>query len=103
MRSRMIVVAGPPGSGKSSLFPVSEQEGDHFNADDRAAELNARSYQQIPASIRDVVNREFGLNIRSEGRKAVGLDNAQLYVHTVHMGPAGCALSRKNAFRVGRE
>jgi predicted ABC-type ATPase len=59
MRPRMIVVAGPPGSGKSSLFPVSEQEVDHFNADDRAAELNAGSYQQIPASIRDVVNREF--------------------------------------------
>jgi hypothetical protein len=34
----MVVVAGPPGSGKSTVFPVAGF-GDHFNADDRAAEL----------------------------------------------------------------
>jgi predicted ABC-type ATPase len=48
----MIVVAGPPGSGKSSLFPVSETGLDFFNADDKAAELNGGSYQNISAEIR---------------------------------------------------
>ena len=55
----MIVVAGPPGSGKSSRFPLSYYEADFFNADDRAAELNLGSYQKIPAEIRAQVNREF--------------------------------------------
>ena len=35
--TRMIVIAGPPGSGKSSIFPVSKFEVPFFNADDRAA------------------------------------------------------------------
>jgi hypothetical protein len=48
----MIVVAGPPGSGKSSLFPVSETGLDSFNADDRAAELNGGSYQNILPEMR---------------------------------------------------
>ncbi len=41
---RMIVVAGPPGSGKSSAFPVSNFGVAYFNADDRTAELNDGSY-----------------------------------------------------------
>jgi hypothetical protein len=41
----MVVVAGPPGGGKSSLFPVSTFGISHFNADDRAAELNGGSYK----------------------------------------------------------
>jgi len=48
----MIVVAGPPGSGKSTLFPVSETGIDAFNADDRAAELNGGSYQSITPEMR---------------------------------------------------
>ena len=55
----MIVVAGPPGSGKSSIFPVSSFGVSCFNADDRAAELNRGSYIGIPKHIRIVVNREF--------------------------------------------
>jgi hypothetical protein len=39
----MIVVAGPPGGGKSSAFPVSSFGVAYFNADDRAAELNRGS------------------------------------------------------------
>ncbi len=54
----MIVVAGPPGSGKSSLFPVSETGLDSFNADDRAAELNGGSYQSISPEIRAQVRRQ---------------------------------------------
>lgn len=44
---RMMIVAGPPGAGKS------------FNADDRAAELNGGSYLRIPGHVRQQVNREF--------------------------------------------
>ncbi len=59
MSPRMIVVAGPPGSGKSSIFPVSSFGVSCFNADDRAAELNGGSYVGIPKSVRQAVNREF--------------------------------------------
>ncbi len=59
MSPRMIVIAGPPGSGKSSIFPVSSFGISHFNADDRAAELNGGSYIGIPRQIRTVVNRDF--------------------------------------------
>jgi predicted ABC-type ATPase len=55
----MIVVAGPPGSGKSSRFPLSRFGVDWFNADDRAAELNLGSFHKIPAEIRSRVNVEF--------------------------------------------
>jgi predicted ABC-type ATPase len=59
MRPRMIVIAGPPGSGKSTLFPVSREGYLFFNADDRAAELNGHSYLAIPPEVRKQVNREF--------------------------------------------
>jgi predicted ABC-type ATPase len=55
----MIVVAGPPGSGKSSRFPLSFFKVDWFNADDRAAELNLGSFHKISAEIRAQVNDEF--------------------------------------------
>jgi predicted ABC-type ATPase len=56
---RMFIVAGPPGAGKSSLFPLSKFAERVFNADDRAAQLNAGSYESIPLSVRTIVNREF--------------------------------------------
>ena len=59
MNPRMIVIAGPPGSGKSTAFPVSSFGVAFFNADDRAAELNGGSYAGISQSIRQQVNREF--------------------------------------------
>src|SRR6266404_5333336 len=55
----MLVVAGPPGGGKSSVVPVKEQGYDYFDADARAAELNGGSYLAIPSSVRAIVNREF--------------------------------------------
>jgi predicted ABC-type ATPase len=55
----MFVVAGPPGSGKSTMFPVAKFGCQYFNADDRAAELNGGSYIDIPMGIRRRVNREF--------------------------------------------
>lgn len=55
----MIVIAGPPGSGKSSRFPLPAFGVDWFNADDRAAELNLGSFRSIPAEIRSQANFEF--------------------------------------------
>lgn len=59
MTPRMIVIAGPPGSGKSTLYPVSSFGVACFNADDRAAELNGGSYVGITRTVREIVNREF--------------------------------------------
>ena len=66
MLPRMIVVAGPPGSGKSSAFPVSAFGVAFFNADDRAAELNGGSYHGISSKIRQTVNREFETFIQTQ-------------------------------------
>lgn len=57
--SKNDLIAGPPRSGKSSIFPVSSFGFAHFNADDRAAQLNGDSYVGIPNHIRQAVNREF--------------------------------------------
>lgn len=59
MIPKMIVIAGPPGSGKSSIFPVSGFGVAYFNADDRAAKHNGGSYVGISNQIRKAVNREF--------------------------------------------
>ncbi len=59
MSPRMFIVAGPPGSGKSTAFPVSGFGVDFFNADDRAAALNQGSYLNISRAIREQVNRLF--------------------------------------------
>ncbi len=59
----MRVVAGPPGSGKSTAFPVNELGFDAFEADERAAELNGGSFHSIPVQTRERVNREMGMFI----------------------------------------
>lgn len=56
---RMLVVAGPPGSGKSTAFPVRESGLPFFNADDRAAALNHGCYLTISPELRAIVNRQF--------------------------------------------
>jgi predicted ABC-type ATPase len=55
----MFIVAGPPGSGKSTAFPVAAFGVDFFNADDHAAGLNEGSYIGIPGNVRARVNRDF--------------------------------------------
>ena len=55
----MFIVAGPPGAGKSSVFPLGIFAARVFNADDRAAELNGGSYSEIPLYIRHEVIRKF--------------------------------------------
>jgi predicted ABC-type ATPase len=59
MRPAMFVVAGPPGDGKSTAFPVSGFGVSSFNADDYAATLNGGSYVGISAQIRLEVNRDY--------------------------------------------
>lgn len=54
----MIVVAGPPGSGKSSVFRPDEAQIDYFNADDRARDLNGGSARKISPDVRATVNDE---------------------------------------------
>jgi hypothetical protein len=55
----MFIVAGPPGGEKSSFFGLSGFADHVFNSEDRAAELNGGSYENIPTSVRAMVNREF--------------------------------------------
>jgi predicted ABC-type ATPase len=56
-RPRMIVVAGPPGSGKTRYFPVSAFGVDAFNIDDRCAQILG-SYRAIPREVRRAVAKE---------------------------------------------
>lgn len=82
MPPRMTVVAGPPGSGRSTLYPLSSFGCAYCNADDRAAELNGGSYVAIPVRVRQQVNREIeafvmgsirrGVSFRSTGMAAWG-------------------------------
>lgn len=53
----MIVVAGPPGSGKSTFFPIGALGVDAFSIDDRCAQI-VGSYRAIPAAVRKAVSRE---------------------------------------------
>ena len=54
----MLVVGGPSGSGKSTAFILSDFGVDHFNVDDRAAELNHGTYRNIPREIRAQASKE---------------------------------------------
>jgi predicted ABC-type ATPase len=56
-RPRMIVVAGPPGSGKTRYFPVAAFRVDAFNIDDRCAQILG-SYRAIPRDVRRAVAQE---------------------------------------------
>lgn len=56
-RPRMLVVAGPPGSGKTTFFPVTAVGVDSFNIDDRCAQILG-SYRAISRDVRRAVARE---------------------------------------------
>ena len=53
-RPVMIVVAGPPGSGKTTFFSVDGFGVDCFNVDDRCAQL-VGGYPHIPPRIAEAV------------------------------------------------
>jgi predicted ABC-type ATPase len=54
----MLVVAGPPGSGKSLHFPVTSFGADGFNVDLRAAAANHGSLVGIPRAVRRRVQHD---------------------------------------------
>ena len=56
-RPRMVVVAGPPGSGKTTYFPVGALGIDSFNIDDRCAQIQG-SYRAISRDVRRAVATE---------------------------------------------
>jgi predicted ABC-type ATPase len=74
----MIIVAGPPGGGKSSHFPVGNVGVDWFNSDDRAAQLNAGSYQNIPVHVRSASGQQLQQFIDSHiaERRSFAFENA---------------------------
>lgn len=53
----MLVVAGPPGSGKTTYFPVNAFGVDSFNIDDRCAQIQG-SYRAISREVRAAVAHE---------------------------------------------
>lgn len=74
----MIIIAGPPGGGKSSYFPVKNTGIDFFNSDDRAAHLNGGSYHNITPEIRAAAGRLLQEFIEShiEARRSFAFENA---------------------------
>jgi predicted ABC-type ATPase len=94
----MFIVAGPPGGGKSSLFSLSDFADHVFNADDRAAELNAGSYEGISLSVRAVVNREFEQFVHAniEAGTSFALETTLRSTITFEQS----RLARDNGFRV---
>jgi predicted ABC-type ATPase len=54
----MLVVAGPAGSGKTTIFPLRRFGVDAFSIDDRCAELNGGSYAGILPELRARVAAE---------------------------------------------
>ena len=71
----MHVIAGPPGSGKSTAFPVAEVGIDYFDADLRASQFHG-SFQGISRQIRELVNRELESFIEShvQDRKSMAFE-----------------------------
>lgn len=63
-RPLMLVVAGPPGSGKTTHFPVTAFGIDAFNIDDRCAQI-VGSYRAISRRVRTAVARECELFVRA--------------------------------------
>ena len=54
----MFVIAGPAGSGKSTVFPLEVFGVARFSVDDRCAQLNEGSYAAISAALRARVGAE---------------------------------------------
>src|ERR1700730_13718891 len=95
---RMFIVAGPPGGGKSSFFALSGFADHVFNADDRAAELNGGSYENIPTSVRAAVNREFEEFVNGNIRAGTPFAVETTLRSTITFEQA--RLARENGFRV---
>jgi predicted ABC-type ATPase len=95
---RVFIAAGPPGGGKSSLFVLSRFSEHVFNADDRAAELNGGSYENIPTALRAAVNREFEGFVHANIRTGTSFALETTLRSTITFEQA--RLARENGFRV---
>lgn len=96
-RPRMIVIAGPPGSGKTRFFPVTAYGLDSFNIDDRCAQILG-TYRAIPRNVRRAVAREcekfvlthikgrLSFAVETTLRTAASIEQAELF--TVGVGIA---------------
>ena len=84
----MTVVAGPPGSGKSSRFPLSSFHIDWFNADERAAELNSGSFHMIQFVPRRTSNSSKGFSTTFGLARA--LRSRQRFAVPSHLSRRGC-------------
>lgn len=73
VRPRMLVVAGPPGSGKTTYFSVNAFGVDAFNIDDRCAQIQG-SYRAISREVRKAVAQECEQFVRQhiEQRRSSG-------------------------------
>ena len=69
-----------------------------FNADDRAAALNAGSYQSIPLSVRVVVNREFEQFVHSNIAAGISFALETTLPSTITFEQA--KLAKEKGFRV---
>jgi predicted ABC-type ATPase len=74
----MLIVAGPPGAGKSTFFAVSRTGVDSFNSDDYAAQLNAGSYLNIPPRMREAAGKQLQqfIDTHIEQRRSFTFENA---------------------------
>jgi predicted ABC-type ATPase len=70
-RPRAIVVAGPPGSGKTTYFPVTAFGVDSFNIDDRCAQI-VGSYRAISREVRRAVATECEHFVRDHIKRGEG-------------------------------
>lgn len=57
----MVVTGGPPGGGKSTVFPVGGFGIDGHNVDDAAARPNRGSNRSIPPEIRAEERKSFAV------------------------------------------
>jgi len=102
----MYIVAGAPGSGKSSLIPVSSFGVNFFNADDEAAKFNNNSYLSIPQSVRHDVNLRFASFIAEHIRLSSSFaveTTLRTNIALVQAGEAHQAGFRTSMFYIGTE
>lgn len=91
----MLVVAGPPGSGKTTFFPVTAFRVDAFNIDDRCAQIQG-SYRAISRDVRRAVARECERFVREhiEHRRSFAVETTLRTTAAIDQA----ALARKQDF-----